>query len=86
MLGLLLSPHIGIITLLYSIINEVPQIDIVDIVDTGNTLKANGLEARELIEHISSRLVVNRASMKMKHERINPIIEKMSAAVDKRRT
>jgi len=29
--------------------------------------------------------VVNRASMKMKHERINPIIEKMSAAVDKRR-
>jgi len=59
--------------------------EIVDIVDTGNTLKANGLEARELIEHISSRLVVNRASMKMKHERINPIIEKMSAAVDKRR-
>jgi ATP phosphoribosyltransferase len=59
--------------------------EIVDIVDTGNTLKANGLEARELIENISSRLVVNRASMKMKHERINPIIEKMSAAVDKRR-
>ena len=59
--------------------------EIVDIVDTGNTLKANGLEARELIEHISSRLVVNRASMKMKHERINPIIEKMSAAVAKRR-
>jgi ATP phosphoribosyltransferase len=59
--------------------------EIVDIVDTGNTLKANGLEARELIEHISSRLVVNRASMKMKHGRINPIIEKMSVAVDKRR-
>lgn len=60
--------------------------EIVDIVDTGNTLKANGLEARELIEHISSRLVVNRASMKMKHAGINPIIEMMSAAVDKRRT
>jgi len=59
--------------------------EIVDIVDTGNTLKANGLEPRELIEHISSRLVVNRASMKMKHERINPIIEKMAAAVEKRR-
>ena len=58
---------------------------IVDIVDTGNTLKANGLEARELIEHISTRLVVNRASMKMKHERINPIIEKMAAAVERRR-
>jgi ATP phosphoribosyltransferase len=59
--------------------------EIVDIVDTGNTLKANGLEARDLIEHISSRLVVNRASMKMKHAGINPIIEMMSAAVDKRR-
>ncbi|MGF2733442.1 ATP phosphoribosyltransferase [Marinobacter pelagius] len=59
--------------------------EIVDIVDTGNTLKANGLEARDLIENISSRLVVNRASMKMKHGRINPIIEKMAAAVEKRR-
>jgi ATP phosphoribosyltransferase len=59
--------------------------EIVDIVDTGNTLKANGLEARELIEHISSRLVVNRTSMKMKHQGLNPIIEKMSAAVEKRR-
>ena len=58
---------------------------IVDVVDTGNTLKANGLEARELIDDISTRLVVNRASMKMKHERINPIIEKMAAAVEKRR-
>jgi ATP phosphoribosyltransferase len=59
--------------------------EIVDIVDTGNTLKANGLEARELIEHISSRLVVNRTSMKMKHQLLNPIIEKMSAAVERRR-
>jgi len=59
--------------------------EIVDIVDTGNTLKANGLEPRELIDYISSRLVVNRASMKMKHEQINPIIEKMAAAVEKRR-
>ena len=59
--------------------------EIVDIVDTGNTLKANGLEARELIEQISSRLVVNRASMKMKHQLLNPIIEKMSVAVEKRK-
>ena len=42
--------------------------EIVDIVDTGNTLKANGLEPREMIHDISTRLVVNRASMKMKHE------------------
>ncbi len=59
--------------------------EIVDIVDTGNTLKANGLEPRDLIENISSRLVVNRASMKMKHGKLNPIIEQMAAAVERRR-
>ncbi|WP_166254062.1 ATP phosphoribosyltransferase [Marinobacter salicampi] len=59
--------------------------EIVDIVDTGNTLKANGLEPRALIDHISTRLVVNRASMKMKHQQLNPIIEQMGLAVDRRR-
>ncbi|MGR8934754.1 MAG: ATP phosphoribosyltransferase [Gammaproteobacteria bacterium] len=48
---------------------------IVDLVDTGNTLKANGLEARDLIADISSRLVVNKASMKMKHATIQTLIE-----------
>ena len=43
---------------------------IVDLVDTGNTLRANDLEPRELIMNISSRLVVNKAAMKMKHESI----------------
>ncbi|PAV25327.1 ATP phosphoribosyltransferase [Tamilnaduibacter salinus] len=55
--------------------------EIVDIVDTGNTLRANGLEPRELISYISTRLIANRASMKMKHRDIHPIIEKMGAAV-----
>src|SRR5690554_5326259 len=59
--------------------------EIVDIVDTGNTLKANGLEARELIENISTRLIANRASMKMKHTQLQPIIEKMGKAVEARR-
>jgi ATP phosphoribosyltransferase len=54
-------------------------------VDTGNTLKANGLESRELIEYISSRLIVNRTSMKMKHQGLNPILDKMAAAVEKRK-
>jgi len=58
--------------------------EIVDIVDTGNTLKANGLEPRELIHDISTRLVVNRASMKMKHTQIQPIIEKLGEAVARR--
>ncbi len=55
--------------------------EIVDIVDTGNTLKANGLEARELIHTISTRLVVNRASMKMKHDHIQSIIDLLAKAV-----
>lgn len=55
--------------------------EIVDIVDTGNTLKANGLEPRELIHTISTRLVVNRSSMKIKHALIQPIIDKLQEAV-----
>ncbi|WP_166264352.1 ATP phosphoribosyltransferase [Marinobacter caseinilyticus] len=60
--------------------------EIVDIVDTGNTLKANGLEARDVIDHISTRLVVNRASMKMKHALLHPIIEQMGIAVERRKS
>ena len=58
---------------------------IVDIVDTGNTLKANGLEPMEHIADISSRLVVGQPSMKMKYELIQPIIEQMQAAVAAKR-
>ena len=56
---------------------------IVDVVDTGNTLKANGLVPLEHIADISSRLVVNRASMKMKHERITGFIAALKAACDR---
>ena len=48
---------------------------IVDLVDTGNTLRANDLEPRELIMNISSRLVVNKAAMKMKHEAIAAVTD-----------
>lgn len=48
--------------------------EIVDIVDTGNTLKANGLEQRQVIADISSRLIVNQASMKTKHSIIQKVI------------
>ena len=60
--------------------------EIVDIVDTGNTLRANGMEPRELIAHISTRLVVNMAAMTMKHERIKPLLERLDSAVKKRQT
>ncbi len=47
---------------------------IVDIVETGSTLKENGLEVLEEICNISARMVVNEVSMKMEHERITKII------------
>lgn len=56
---------------------------IVDLVDTGNTLRANGLEPWETIAEISSRLIVNKASMKMKAEVVKPLIAQLKAAVDR---
>lgn len=56
---------------------------IVDVVDTGNTLRANGLVPQEHMADISSRLVVNKASMKMKHTQLKQILDKVSEAVDK---
>ncbi len=47
---------------------------IVDIVETGSTLKANGLEVLEEICPVSARMVVNRVSMKLEHERIAELI------------
>ncbi len=55
---------------------------IVDIVDTGNTLRANGLEPRELIAEVSSRVIVNKASMKIKNGVIREILGKLHRAVD----
>ncbi|MFI3137203.1 MAG: ATP phosphoribosyltransferase [Methylococcaceae bacterium] len=57
---------------------------IVDLVDTGNTLKANGLEPRDLIMNISSRLVVNKAAMKMKHTEIQALIDQFKSTLAKR--
>ncbi len=54
---------------------------IVDLVSTGNTLKANHLIAVEDILPISSRLIVNRAALKLKHDVIQPMIDAFSAAV-----
>lgn len=54
---------------------------IVDLVDTGNTLKANGLEPRDLILPVSSRLVVNKAAMKMKHAAVSGLLARLRAIV-----
>ena len=56
---------------------------IVDIVDTGKTLKANGLEAKDLIADISSRVIVNKAAMKIKNAVIRDILGKLRSAVER---
>lgn len=53
---------------------------IVDIVESGNTLKENGLVVLKKILPISSRLIVNRVSLKTKSDDIDPIIERFRAA------
>ena len=54
---------------------------IVDLVDTGNTLKANGLVEVEHIADISAWLVANKASMKMKHQALKGLIGQLERAV-----
>jgi len=55
---------------------------IVDLVDTGNTLKANGLVPLELIMDISSRLIINRASLKMKNRAIESLVARIEQAIE----
>lgn len=57
---------------------------IVDLVDTGNTLKANDMEPRDLIMNISSRLVVNKAAMKMKNAAIAELLAQFERTLAKR--
>lgn len=54
---------------------------IVDVVDTGNTLRANGLEPLEEICKVSSRLIVNKASFKRKQAVLAPILAQIEEAV-----
>ncbi len=48
---------------------------VVDVVETGGTLRDNDLEEVDVIGHSSARLVVNRASLKLRGERLRPLIE-----------
>ena len=54
---------------------------IVDVVDTGNTLRANGLEPRQEICQVSSRLIVNQVSYKRKFALHEPILESFKQSV-----
>jgi len=54
---------------------------IVDLVNSGNTLKQNGLVPLEKIADISSRLIVNKAAMKMKQEMIKPLVTRLAGVI-----
>jgi len=56
---------------------------IVDLVSTGGTLKANGLQAVEDIAEVSSRLIVNQAALKTRAAQITPIIQALEQAAAK---
>lgn len=50
---------------------------IVDIVETGDTLRANGLEEKELVTEVSARLIVNKGSLKTKYRDVQDIIQRL---------
>lgn len=54
---------------------------IVDLVETGNTLKAHNLAEVEVITYSTARLIVNRASLKLKHRPLTELIDKLRASV-----
>ncbi len=58
---------------------------IVDLVDTGNTLKANNLVAVEEISQVSARLIVNPAALRLKRETLRPLIDQLALAAQRAR-
>lgn len=57
---------------------------IVDIVETGSTLRENGLEVLEEVCPLSARMIVNQVSMKMEYERINKLIHDMKGKIEEK--
>jgi ATP phosphoribosyltransferase len=55
--------------------------EIVDIVDTGKTLEENGMVPLELIAEVSSRLIVNKASMRTRHASVRMLVDALEEAV-----
>jgi ATP phosphoribosyltransferase len=77
--------HVDLIRL-YGSIELAPLVGladaIVDLVSSGNTLRANRLRAVEEIRPISARLIVNQAALKLKREAIQPLLDAFSSAIE----
>jgi ATP phosphoribosyltransferase len=71
---------------LYGAMELAPMMDladlIVDIVDTGNTLRANGMEPLDEIARISSRLIVNKAAMRARYAVVHDLVERLATAAE----
>jgi ATP phosphoribosyltransferase len=65
-------------------INRARALVIVDLVETGKTLKENGLVVLDTFADISARMVVNRVSMKMEGNRINNIIKNVRYQLERK--
>ena len=57
---------------------------IVDVVSSGNTLRANNLVAVEEIAQVSARLIVNQAALKLKHNTLQGVLDILRNAVERR--
>ena len=55
---------------------------VVDIVETGTTLRENGLEVKETVADISARMIVNTASMKLRKAQIEELVRRLEIARD----
>ena len=69
-----------ILVLFWILKDNLPEV-IVDIVETGSTLKENGLEVLEEITNLSARVVVNQVSLRMEHERINKLLTDLKSVL-----
>ena len=76
-----LAPLVGLADAIVDLVSTGNTLKANDLVDTGNTLRANGLAAVEEILPVSSRLIVNPASLKLKRDRVKPLIDAIASAV-----
>lgn len=59
---------------------------VIDLVQTGSTLQANNLEEKDVLFESSARLIVNRAALKLRRERLRPLIERLRELVTEDRS
>ena len=81
-----LAPIVGLSEVIYDIADHLGQSEVIcDIVETGSTLRENGLTVLEEVCPLSARMVVNQVSMKMENERITKLISDLKNVINTER-